>query len=427
MNPDQAAQAAAEGFFASHFLSPSALWWLAVLAPLIIILYFLKLKRQELMVASTLLWQQSVQDLRVNSPFQTLRRNILLFIQLLILLIAVLALSRPLMNLEQEESRRIIVLLDTSASMATEDVDGTRLAAAKKSALELVDNMIRADQMSLIRFASQASVVSSFTSDKGLLKRHIEKLEIQATDTKINEALNIAFSLAKVQGDKKSQAVIHVFSDGRYSDKTGFANYSGEVKFHSMGKSAQNIGIVALDVGYSSDEEATSEVFYSIENFDAIDKEVTAEFYFNDELVGARKHKVDSEQRISSLAPTSGNRKGVLRIKIADDDPFPMDNRGYVVIQRPEQVKVLLVGEGDFFMNQALAVARARITKVAPAGFSKDMSEKYDIVVFDGWSPKETGRGSFIFHNCHPNLTDLKPGEEVEGPQILDWNRAHPI
>ncbi|MDA0841146.1 MAG: BatA and WFA domain-containing protein [Planctomycetota bacterium] len=424
MNPEQAV---AEGFFASHFLNPAALWWLAVLAPLIIILYFLKLKRQQLMIASTLLWQQSIQDLRVNSPFQTLRRNILLFIQLLILLIAVLALARPLMNLEHEGSRRIIVLIDTSASMATEDAEGTRLSAAKKGALELTENMVRADQMSLIRFASQASVISSFTSDKGLLKRHIENLEIQATDTKISEALNIAFSLAKVQADKESQAVIHVFSDGRYSDKTGFANYSGEVKFHSIGKTSRNIGIVALDVGYSSDEDATSEVFYSIENFDLIETEVTAEFYFNDELVGARKHRIDSEQRISSLAPTSGNKSGVLKIKIADGDPFPMDDTGYVVIQRPEQVRVLLVGEGDFFMNQALAVARSKITKLLPAGFSKEMSEKYDIVIFDGWSPNETGRGSFIFHNCHPKLADLKPGEEVEGAQILDWDRAHPV
>ena len=379
------------------------------------------------MVASTLLWQQSIQDLRVNSPFQRIRRNLLLFIQLLILLLAVLALSRPLMNLQQEERRRTIVLIDTSASMATEEMDGSRLDAAKRGALELVENLLSSDQMALIRFASHASVVSSFTTDKVRLRQLINDLDVQATETHLKEALNIAFSLARVQVDEKSTAQIHLFSDGRFADTTGFLSQTGEVKYHPIGKVGKNVGLVALDVGYAAGDEAVSEVFYSVENFDAADAEITAEFYFNDELIGARKHKITRGLRISGLAPAVGGQEGILKVRLVTGDPFPLDNSGYVIVQRPAKTKVLIVGESDFFLNQALGVASTELSRTTPSGYDPEMAAKFDLILFDGWAPKDPGRGSFIFHNCHPTLEDLTVGEQVEGPVVLDWDRAHPL
>src|SRR5215469_13328062 len=76
-------------------LGPVAWAVLAGIPVGIIALYFLKLRRRPVRVPSTLLWQRSLEDLHVNSLFQRLRRNLLLFLQLLAVALTMLALAGP--------------------------------------------------------------------------------------------------------------------------------------------------------------------------------------------------------------------------------------------------------------------------------------------------------------------------------------------
>ena len=84
-----------------QFSSPLGGMAWAVLAGIpvgIIALYFLKLRRKSVRVSSTLLWRKSLEDLHVNSLFQRLRRNLLLFLQLLFVFLTMLALTSPRIN-----------------------------------------------------------------------------------------------------------------------------------------------------------------------------------------------------------------------------------------------------------------------------------------------------------------------------------------
>src|SRR6187401_2945787 len=107
-----------------NFLSPLiGLVAAGIAVPALLILYFLKLRRRELAVSSTLLWKKAVQDLQVNAPFQRLRRNLLLLLQLLLLFLLLLALSRPVTHYTPGAGRISVLLIDRSASMATKDPD----------------------------------------------------------------------------------------------------------------------------------------------------------------------------------------------------------------------------------------------------------------------------------------------------------------
>src|SRR5438874_10757605 len=86
----------------------------AVAVPALLVLYFLKLRRRELAVSSTLLWKKAIQDLQVNAPFQKLRRNLLLFLQLLLLLLLCLAFSRPVTNYTPGAGTTTVILIDRS-------------------------------------------------------------------------------------------------------------------------------------------------------------------------------------------------------------------------------------------------------------------------------------------------------------------------
>src|SRR4028119_901005 len=95
----------------------------ALAIPALLGLYFLQLRRREMAVSSTILWKKSVQDLQVNAPFQRLRRNLLLFLQLLVLLALILAFARPVSFHQASSAQLNLILLDRSASMNARDAD----------------------------------------------------------------------------------------------------------------------------------------------------------------------------------------------------------------------------------------------------------------------------------------------------------------
>ena len=75
------------------------------LIPVVIAMYLLKLRRTDQQVSSVYLWQRMVRDVEANAPWQRLRRNLLLLLQLLFLLSLIVALARPFHWAEGSGSR----------------------------------------------------------------------------------------------------------------------------------------------------------------------------------------------------------------------------------------------------------------------------------------------------------------------------------
>ncbi|MDD2922742.1 MAG: BatA and WFA domain-containing protein, partial [Anaerolineales bacterium] len=123
-----------------QLLTPLALA-LGALAIPIILLYMLKLRRKQTQVSSTMLWGKILRDKQANTPWQKLKRNLLLFLQLLILAALVFALARPALPTKVVASGAVVVLLDASASMNTADVSPSRFEEARKSALALINGL----------------------------------------------------------------------------------------------------------------------------------------------------------------------------------------------------------------------------------------------------------------------------------------------
>jgi hypothetical protein len=192
------------------FASPlSAVQW-AVLAGIpvgIIALYFLKLRRRPVQVSSTLLWRRSLEDLHVNSLFQRLRRNLLLFLQLLAVLLAMLALAGPRVKGTTGQGQRYILVVDNSGSMSATDVPPSRLEKAKAEAIKIIDAMESDDSAMIITFSDRARVVSNYTSNRALLRQRIRSIVPTEGTTSLREALVVASGLANPSSDLAARAL----------------------------------------------------------------------------------------------------------------------------------------------------------------------------------------------------------------------------
>src|SRR5512145_1028988 len=132
-----------------HFLTPLG-FFLAALAIPILLLYMLKLRRKQVQVSSTFLWVQLLRDQQANAPWQKLKRNLLLILQLLILAALVIAFARPAIRVPTVASGSVIVLRDASASMNATDVNPSRFAEARRAVEPLIDGLSSASTMTLI-------------------------------------------------------------------------------------------------------------------------------------------------------------------------------------------------------------------------------------------------------------------------------------
>ena len=258
------------------FLSPgAAAIAAAIFVPALLALYFLKLRRKEVAVSSTFLWKKAIRDLQVNAPFQKLRKNLLLFLQLLLLLFLILAISRPVSNYKPGPGKTAVILIDRSASMSARDQEGgkTRLDEAKRRAKELVAAMGKDSVAMVIAFDDTARLLQPFTGDAQLLAGAIDS--IQPTDRPTS--LKAAYQLADAQMNFDPEQLrpgaghdlfdVRVFSDGRAADAAE-ASIKGQVTYEKVGSdAAANVAVVALSASRTYGRPTQVEVFAKLANF----------------------------------------------------------------------------------------------------------------------------------------------------------------
>ena len=191
------------------FALPIALT-LAALALPIIALYILKVRLRRVPVSTNLFWKQIYEEKPPRSIWQHFRHLLSLLLQLLLLLFIVLAIADPYFSWQLLQARRIVIVVDNSASMRAIDITPTRLDAAKIAALRIVDGLRFRDEVAIVLAGSTPEVVVGMTGHAPTLREAINGIEFSDNPTFLTAAIDLGRRLI----GQHPHAQVVVMTDG---------------------------------------------------------------------------------------------------------------------------------------------------------------------------------------------------------------------
>ncbi|NQT01945.1 MAG: VWA domain-containing protein [Planctomycetes bacterium] len=452
-----------------EWLTPMiAVYAAAVSVPLLLLLYFLKLKRREQIVSSTLLWKRAVQDLQVNAPFQRIRHNILLLLQLLMLLAILLALAGPILSLLAGPGRRYVLLIDRSASMNATDVEPTRLDAAKEQAKVFVESLrskvffsLRddCDQTMVIAFDNHAKVMCNFTSDKRQLNMAIDTITPSDGDSSLAEAIVVARAFAQSPGveadflSAEEPAQLVLFSDGQIRDLEQIVVSSDELVFHCIGESRKNVGITAMQARRSYEKPDEINVFATLTNYDDEERACDIQLSINNDVRAVRSvmvppQKTDSGTDTARPGKVAVNfslsyaEAGILEVRQLQSsgetgfqpDSLPCDDTAWAILSPPEKLSILLVTTGNVILESALkSCPVARLEVHSPAEFdamdhsAMSIEQPFDVIVLDNHLPAQLPKCRYLIFGRPPDYIDVSVPQQLDNQIMVDWRPKHPV
>jgi hypothetical protein len=360
------------------FLAPAA-FALAALIPVLIALYLLRLRRTEQVVSSTYLWRRMVRDLEANAPWQRLRRNLLLILQLLVLIALILALARPFTWAEGLGGQAAILILDTSASMAATDVAPSRLEAAKTQALRYAEGLPDGARVTVVAASDGAQVLASSSQDRRQVRLAIQSAQVgqPGTGSDLSAALELAAAIAARQPDTETV----VYTDGRVVLPELLA-LKGQVRHMPMGLSGDNQAIGALTLQLAPGGGRTA--FVQVMNYGkvpvqrrlvlsslAVDGGVTQTINAYDlDLAPGEPRVVVAEGVPPEIAAVEAQLLGT--------DVLAADDRAWAVHSATEPAQVTLVTDGNLFLETGLALLPSlEVTTVRPKDWEAGRLEEW--------------------------------------------------
>ena len=439
----------------------------AAVIPPLVLLYFLRLRRRPMPIASTLLWRQATEDLRANAPFQRLRFSILLLLQLLALALLAFALAQPQVDAGSRRGGRTVLLIDNSASMNTVDADEkrTRLEEAKRLARGRIERLYGGGlfggdpgEVMVIAFSDRAEVMTPFTDSRSQLLTAIDSIRPTDGETSIGEALALARAFTTnvdpdaVDRPVEQPAALELYSDGRISDVAEHVLRGGETMTYTVlgSPDVANVGIVGVAADRPYDRPGTVQVFAALANFSREPVSVDVQLAVDGavraitprpvlvpaaEVDPATGRLTPGREQVVFL-PFEQPRDALVQVSLVRDDPFTVDNSVALVLPPARRLKVAHVDPKGFFVRDVLAglqgVMVDRVDQLSIEAFdtlvSEDRGEEYDVIVLDNAPVRALPKsGRVLSFGATPPVEGLNEFAMKEGVLVRAIRGEHPI
>lgn len=409
------------------FLNAWAVGFAAV-APVIVLLYLLKLKRRPVAVSTLLFWQRILQESRRRAFFQRLRQLFSLLLHLLIFALILGALLRPMLDQQVREGASTVLILDTRARMQATEPDGeTRFSKAKTAAAGVIRQASAVRQMAVISTDAGPSVIAPFTDDEKTLRESLEKLSATDAGGDLESALHLAEELL---ASRKGERQIIVFTDRVPETKAAAPSIPQD--FVGVGTARDNLAITRFATRALLNSPQTSEVLLEVANFGQSPAKANVELAFDGQLLDVKPIALEPGARTVQVFPTvprpTRSSKGWLTARLDTPDALAADNVAYAVLPIEPPRRVLLITKGNWFLEKLLAADQGlSFELITPDAFTPALAEKFDAVLLDNFLPENFDltktAGNFFFLKQTPfNTAD----PALDQPLISDLDSRHP-
>jgi hypothetical protein len=384
------------------FLSPLALLVAGLSVPLLL-LYFLKVRRREIKVSSVLLWDTALRDREASTFFQRLQRDPLLILQILALLALTVALARPTVTVSGHGNKRVVIVMDSSASMRATDVDPSRFALAQRQALAAVGHLGEGAEVMVIDAGVQPRVVVPFTRRHDEVVAAIRSLEARDLPNRLGEGVRTARALV----GQDPRAEIHVFTDGGHPAALQAQGDDVRVRWTGVGQRSRNVGITSLAVRRNYFGTFNSQAFMSVANFSPEPQTFSLALTLDGETLAEKTLTLEPDVRRALVVPFTDPGGGIVRLRLDVSDDLQADNVACAVLPPPRQISVLLVSPGNLFLEKALKTdPQVTLEVKSPDEYQGGMAG-FDVVVLDTANVTRVGNGRFVLVNAVPQDVPL--------------------
>jgi len=375
------------------FLNPLA-WALAALALPILALYLLRQRSSHRKVTTLLFWEQLQPKVRQHPFWLRLRQWPSFLLQLLMLLLLVAVLAHPVLTRSgPAEAERLLLIVDTSASMAATDGSRSRLGYACDQAATFIERLGRGVQATLISTGEGPQVVQPWTDNKRLLKQGLDRLTPASGSGDLEGALKLARNLAS-PGSPGYRIV--TFTDGiaeptddKRHERVRWVDVRGE-------SGGPNAGLTLFSARRSGTEAGGYRLLARVAASRASEGwQGSLSLYRNGQLRDAAELDLapgESWERLwSERGEEQAGYRAVLDPAAAQADVLAADNAASLNLPALPVIRVALVGPPDAFLKASLAVQpRVRVEMLNESELrSPDVDKMYDFWVFHRVVPPE--------------------------------------
>jgi len=391
------------------FLAPAAAA-LAVTLPVIVALYFLRIRRPTRVVPALHLWPDQIRDRQANVPWQRPRFSWLLLLQLLAAAVLVAAALQPALPATASLAPHSIVLLDASASMQAKDVHPSRFDEARREIGAMIDELGPQDRMTLITIQTPPRIIASGSGDHDAMHRALGRLTVSNGSADLSAALTLAAGVTRAG----EQSRAYLFTDGIVEPlHASFANgLPFPIEYRRVGVSGENVGLMSLVVRTSAQSRAA---YLRVHNFGQQARSLTLEWRSDAGLIDLRALSLQAGQAQDLVLPVP-DAAATVTARIDAKDNFALDDSVTAIARTPRAFRVLLVTAGNRFLEQALRLRTDfQVDVLAPTDYKG--STAYAMTVFDRFSPPALPDSPFV-------MVDPPSGSPLAGGKAVGIGRV---